>query len=294
MAAPGLDAKIDQLYQLPLDKFTSARNALAREAGADAAKVRALVKPPIAAWAVNQLFWRDADAWNALIEAAENARRTHKAVLSGRGGDVRAAGTVHEEAADAALKRTLGILADAGHPVTDATRQAIATTIRALPADESPGRLTRALQPGGFEMLAGLSVAPGAGKPAKPATPVKLQERAAKTAAPPSSASAKADAKALTRAREAAAAAANAVRDAERAVQREEFEVARTSREAERASRAIDDARKALDRAKSDLDEAELAAKTTARQRDEAAKRAAAARKQLTIAREHAEQFGRT
>src|SRR6476646_9067409 len=141
MAARGLDAKIDHLYQLPLEEFTAARNALAKDAGADAAQVRALAKPPIAAWAVNQLYWHDRGTWDALIEAAENARRAHKAVLAGRGGDVRAAGTVHEEAAEAALKATLKILADAGHPVTDATRQAIATTIRALPADAAPGRL---------------------------------------------------------------------------------------------------------------------------------------------------------
>jgi len=287
MPARGLDARIDQLYQLPLEEFTSARNALAKEAGADAARVRALTKPPIAAWAVNQLHWRDADTWNALIEASENARRAHKAVLSGRGGDVRAATSVHEEAADAALKKTLAILADAGHPVTDTTRQAIATTIRALPGDEAPGRLTHVLQPGGFEMLAGLSVAAGMGKAAKPTAKPSPAKSAVTTH--PSSAKSKADAKALTRAREAAAAAANAVRDAERAVQRGEFEVARTTRDAERAVRAIDEARDALEQAKTDLQTAEKAAKVAERERDDAVKRAEAARKQLEAARERAD-----
>jgi hypothetical protein len=286
MPARGLDAKIDRLYQLPLEEFTSARNALAKEAGADAADIRALSKPPIAAWAVNQLYWRDRDTWDALIEAAENARRAHKAVLSGRGGDVRASGTVHEEAADSALKKTLSIAADAGHPVTDATRQAIATTIRALPGAEAPGRLTRVLQPGGFEMLAGLSLGPGARKPATPA-PAPVVPHPKRTAA--KAPATKADAKALTRAREAAAATANAVRDAERAVQRAEFEIARTTREAERAARAIDEAREALDRAKTDLQDAEKAAKLSERQREDAAKRASAARKQLDDARERAE-----
>src|SRR4051812_30756452 len=205
MASRALDEKIDHLYQLPLEEFTAARNALAKDAGADAARVRALTKPPIAAWAVNQLHWRDADTWNALIEASENARRAHKAVLSGRGGDVRAATSVHEEAADAALKKTLALLADAGHPVTDATRQAIATTIRALPGDEPPGRLTRVLQPGGFEMLAGLSVAAGAGKPATkvPAKPAPRSVAPVKGAISAKASTSKVDAKALTRAREA-------------------------------------------------------------------------------------------
>ena len=51
-----IDEQIDKLYQLPLDEFTSARNALAKEAGPAAAEVRALQKPPLAAWAPNILF----------------------------------------------------------------------------------------------------------------------------------------------------------------------------------------------------------------------------------------------
>ena len=289
MAPRALDGKIDHLYQLPLEEFTPARNALAKEAGPDAASVRALVKPPIAAWAVNQLHWRDPDTWNALIDASENARRAHKAVLSGRGGDVRAAGTVHEEAADAALKKTLAILAGSGHPVTDATRQAIATTIRALPADEPAGRLTRVLQPGGFEMLAGLSFAPGAAKAAKPAPKAPPAKSKAAVTPHPSAAKSKADVKALTRARQAAAEAANGVRDAERAVQREEFEVARTTRDAERAERAIEEAREALERAKTDLQTAEKAARIAERDREAAGKRADAAKKALTAARAQAD-----
>ena len=41
-----LDDRIDALYQLKLDDFTAARNALAKEVrGADAATLRALKKP---------------------------------------------------------------------------------------------------------------------------------------------------------------------------------------------------------------------------------------------------------
>ena len=38
--------QIDRLYQLPLDEFTAARNALAKEAGAAGAQIRTLQKPP--------------------------------------------------------------------------------------------------------------------------------------------------------------------------------------------------------------------------------------------------------
>src|SRR5262249_56938019 len=125
-------------------------------------------------------------------------------VLAGKAGDVRALTAAHNDAVEAALKTTLDLLAGAGHPQTDSTRQAIVTTLRALPSDEPPGRLTRALQPAGFEALAGLSIARGvvAPKPPKPPTPIGR----APAAGPAASPKPKADTKAMTRAREAGAA----------------------------------------------------------------------------------------
>ena len=55
MPARLIEDEIARLYQLPLDEFTSARNALAKRAGSDAAGIRALTKPSVPAWAVNQL-----------------------------------------------------------------------------------------------------------------------------------------------------------------------------------------------------------------------------------------------
>jgi hypothetical protein len=165
-----LEREIDQLYQLAPSEFTAARNALAKRAGSEAARVRALDKPPIAAWAVNQLYWRRRDTWDALTASAAEARRAHRAVLSGREADIRSAGKAHEDAVDAALRATLELLKNAGHPATDATRQAIGTTLRALPAAEPPGRLSRTLQPGGFEALAGLSLAATATRTATTST----------------------------------------------------------------------------------------------------------------------------
>jgi len=254
---------LDRLYQLPLDEFTAARNALAKTAGTNSGAIRALTKPPLGAWAVNQLYWRDRKTWDALVAAAENLRRANKAVLSGRAGDVRAAGTVHDQAVQDALKATLEIVSAAGHPATDATKQAIANTLRALPADEPAGRLTRVLQPGGFEMLAGLSIAAGPAK--EHATPAKDHAKETKEQA-----LSKAGAKALTQAREAAAAAERALKDAEQAVRRHEFEIARATRDEERGGRAVEQARAALDEAKTALAHAE-------RDRDEAAGRRAAA-----------------
>jgi hypothetical protein len=283
MASRALDAEIDRLYQLPLDEFTSARNALAKGAGAETARVRALAKPPMAAWAVNQLYWRNPDVWNALLAAAENAQRAHRAVLSGRAGDVRAASKVHDEAVDKALKATVGLLAQAGHPATDATKHAIGTTLRALPGEEPPGRLTRTLQPAGFGMLTGLPIVAGAARPAKPAPAARA---AAAGVSPPGP---KVDAKALTRARQEAASTARVLRDAENEARRAEFEKVRTEREEQRSADAVEKAREAVKRAASELEDAEGAASDAARLRQAAAKRALTLQQALSSARGRAE-----
>lgn len=284
MAPRGLDGEIDRLYQLPLEEFTPARNALAKGAGAEAARIRALTKPPIAAWAVNQLYWTSGDVWNALLAAADNARRAHRAVLAGKAADVRAANKVHDEAVDKALKATLALLAKADHPATDVTKHAIGTTLRALPGDESPGRLTRLLQPAGFDTLAGFAVAAAAGKPSKPAPPPAASSAPASRTPRP-----KVDAKALTRARQAAAAADRALRDAENTARRDEFEKVRTEREEQRADEAVEKAREAVERATADLKEAEAAAGRATRLRETAANKARDAERALTAARKKAE-----
>ena len=156
-----LAGQIDRLYQLPLDEFTAARNALAKESGAAGAEIRALQKPPVAAWAINQVYWRGRPAFHAFNASAAALRAAHTGVVSGKRADLRAAGKAHEEALEAVAKAALAILRDAGQPATDATKQAILTTLRALPASsDPPGRLTQVLQPTGFELLAGLSAAP--------------------------------------------------------------------------------------------------------------------------------------
>jgi len=260
---------LDRLYQLPPAEFTAARNALAKSAGTNAGAIRALTKPPLPAWAVNQLYWRDRRTWDALVDASENLRRANKAVLSGRSGDVRTAGQVHDEAVQDALKATLEIVSRSGHPATDATRQSILNTLRALPGDEPAGRLTRVLQPGGFEMLAGLSITKATKEHAK-ATKEDAKEQTRS----------KAEAKALTHAREAAASADRALKDAEQAVRRHEFEIARATRDEERTEKAVEQARASLEQAKADLASAQREQSDATKRREaaeEAAKKAVAA-----------------
>src|SRR5687768_17896797 len=238
-----IEADLDRLYQLPPAEFVAERNALAKRAGARGAEIRALPKPTLPVWVVNQLHWREPDVYRALVESAENLRATHKAVLGGKRGDLRAASRAHEQALDAALKATLRIAAADGAPASDAARQTIATTLRALPAGDPPGRLRQALTPGGFEALAGL---PAGGRvvPADSRTAAAASKSAAGRAgeAKPSKGAApekKVDRAALERANKAAEAAARALASAEQAARREEFEAARAAREAEKAERRV-------------------------------------------------------
>ncbi len=283
MAPRPVDAQIDGLYQLPLDEFTAARNALAKASGAAAAEIRALQKPPIAAWAINQVYWRGRPAFHALTAAASALGAAHTAVVTGKKADLRAAGKAHEDALEAVVKLAIAILRDAGQPATDATRQAIATTLRALPAStDPPGRLTQVLQPTGFELLAGLPAAVSLGQ-ARPAAPPATEKKTA-----PGSGSPRKDAareKAVAKAKEAVATAVRAERTAEQNARREEFEAARTTRDAERAASDLDKARKALEAAQEAVETAERDAETATRKKEAAARRVRETAESLAAAR---------
>jgi hypothetical protein len=279
MASTGIDHEIDELYQLPLDEFTAARNALAKRAGGgDAAEIKALQKPPTAAWAVNQLYWHKRDTYDTLIEAAETLRAAHTNVLSGKRADLRSAGKEHEDALDAAIKQTVKLMEDGGHPVTDATRQAVATTLRGLPADAPPGRLSRVLQPGGFEMLAGIPVKAGAKPAPKAPAPAPAARKSEEKATGP-------DPKAVARAREAVESASRALKIAEQAVRREEFEAARAAREAEKSAGAVTSAEEEVEAAKQALDEARKEAAAAEKRRETAARRAVESEEAVESAR---------
>lgn len=270
-----VDGQIDRLYQLPLDEFTDARNALAKELGQqgskDGGEVRKLPKPPAAAWAVNQLFWSRRSVYDALIAAASAMRAAHGQVLAGKRADLRAAGSAHEETLDAAVKETLAILARSAQPASDATRQAVINTLRALPvAGEPPGRLARTLQPGGFELLAGLPIGPG-GKPAPAKPPPPARETPAARLGRDRDQQRE---RALATAKEAVATAQRIEKTAEQQARREEFEAARTAREAERAEAKAADARAAVEAALAAAEEADSVSAAAARKKEAAVRRA--------------------
>lgn len=81
--------KVADLYGLPLDEFTRARDELARElrrAGKteEADQVKALRKPPVSAWTVNQAARRHPQEMKALVKAGDELRKAQRQAVSGR------------------------------------------------------------------------------------------------------------------------------------------------------------------------------------------------------------------
>ena len=291
--APKSDSGIDRLYQLPLGEFIAARNALAKETGD--ADTKTLQKPSLPAWAVNQLYWRHRSVYDEVTARAEDLRATHLATQGGKRADLRGASKDHEQAVDAALKATLALLAEEGQPITDATKQAVATTLRGLPGDEPPGRLTRPLEPRGFDMLAAAAAAGGKVKAPAPAA------KAPVVAMPAGKRDRKKDAEEraaererLAAAREALAAASRATRIAEQAARREEFEAARAARDADKAQQRVKDAETAVEEAQEALALAEREAADADEARDTANERAKRARAELTEMQEREKKARRT
>jgi hypothetical protein len=158
---PALDSKIDDLYAARLDEFVPARAALAAElTGADARCVRALKKPTSVPWAVNQVYWHAREAFERVQRSGTELRRVQVAALEGRSANVQAAVDVHRKAIASAVERALQLSQAAGiSPSRDSLTQTFEALSLASTPPEPPGRLTRPLQPGGFEMLAGVEPA---------------------------------------------------------------------------------------------------------------------------------------
>ena len=175
-----IEPQVDGLYALPLDEFTKARNTLAKTlSGNDKKVVASLVKPSVAMWVVNQLYWQDAPTYKALIDASEKLRAAHRAALNGRKVDTSEADELHRTTLDKASAKAVALAQKKGVAPTDTVRDAVRRTLAALPTDEPPGRLTREPPPVGFSLLTGIkprSIEAGP-KPKEKEKPVTVSTR---------------------------------------------------------------------------------------------------------------------
>jgi hypothetical protein len=187
-------AKAADLYGLPLEEFTKARDALAKEARQAGEKeaadeIKALRKPPVSAWAVNQLARRHPQELKALVKAAEGLRKAQRAAVGGGGPDaLRDATRAHRE-------RLEELTSIARHDLgaESATLQRVVQNLRTASVDKEAskallaGSLTGDVEQSGFGQLLSAVPAGGFRKPRAKAKPEPKAERkpAAKPKPPP-------------------------------------------------------------------------------------------------------------
>jgi hypothetical protein len=174
-----LDAALAALYQLPLEQFVATRDQLARRlraAGdrATARQVAALRRPPVSAWAANQLAHAAPNALEELLEVGAALRQAQQDALAGQPGAARQlrTATAHLRAAITRLStRAETLLIRNGHAASDATLARLASTLQAAATGDeatraalAQGRLPGDLDPAGFGLEAALA-------PAEPAAP---------------------------------------------------------------------------------------------------------------------------
>ena len=157
---PPLDPKIDDLYKGPLKEFVAGRAALAKTlAGEEARRVKGLHKPTVVPWAVNQVYWHARAVYDRLAASGEKLRAAQIAALKGKENDVRRATEAHRKAMRDAVAEALRLASESGaHPSADELTKTLEAVSLARDLPEQPGRLTKPLQPAGFEALAGVPV----------------------------------------------------------------------------------------------------------------------------------------
>ena len=158
---------IDALFQMPLGEFTAARNALASklkkaERADEAAQVQALTKPPVSAWAVNQLYWRHRIAFDRLIAAGDRLRTAQASQLRGKGGELQEPLEARQAALSQLSQHAAALLRESGHNPSPDLMRRVTTTLEALAtygsrtSASAAGRLTDDVKAPGFEALADL------------------------------------------------------------------------------------------------------------------------------------------
>lgn len=176
----GVDDDLLAMFDRPPHEFVARRDALVKRLKADgdaegAARLKALKRPTVVAWAVNRLALRHGDDVTRLLEAGAVLRKSQRLAVSGsRDSGLRAAADARRAAIDALAARASDLAAEDASPLTEAQRNAVVNTLEAASADAEAadlvrcGRLQKELDaPSGFGDLGGMEVLDhDAGEPA--------------------------------------------------------------------------------------------------------------------------------
>ena len=174
---------IDALFQLTPPEFVTARNALAtqlKKAGQNdvARRVKALPKPSISAWTVNQLYWKHRAAFEKLLANGERFRQAQVSRLAGKGTDIHKLLNERREELSAMSRLAAQILQRSSGAAPSGVMRRITATLEALSAygtlagAPSAGRLVEDVDPPGFDALAAL--VPRVGDDSRAVSPSKV------------------------------------------------------------------------------------------------------------------------
>jgi hypothetical protein len=254
------DPEVRALFRETPDAFIAARDALARARKpsdpANAAAIKALRKPTVPAWALDQLADRDPEGVDALLDAGAELRAAQRAAVAStkHAGRLREATTARRTAIARLVAAAAAILTDAGRS-PDPHLEDVAASLESASVNDDAATLLRSgtferpmRDPGGFGDVFGLQAVPDL-EPEPTAPSKDAASRAATSPAPAKSQRAELDAEVnrLRRDRQAAERTARKTREtadrlaAEAEAMRARLEIVEAKgRDAERAARAAE------------------------------------------------------
>jgi hypothetical protein len=276
-----VDDVADELYGLPLDDFTSARNERAKDAkqngDEDAAKaIGKLAKPNTVAWLANQLVRQHRDEIDPLLELGGALRDATDNLDADQ---LRQLSKQQRQLVYALGQQARELANKADQPVSDSTARGLEDTLHAALADErvaeqlAGGRLTTTLTRSGFP---GVQSEPGAeerggkSEPPKGSGKDKAGRRDALLDAKDEERQARADADEADAARDKAR---DRVDDAEQAVQDAADAIERLKAELDDANTARSDADRGLRQARKEIQRAERQSAQAHKRAEDAAQR---------------------
>lgn len=288
-----VDSVAGELYGLPPDEFTPARDARAgqaRDAGDRelAAAIKKLRRPTVGAWLANLVARERPDQVAELLDLGGQMRQA-QAELAGN--ELRHLSQQRRQLVTGLVEQARLLGRESGRPVSDASARELEATLEAAVADPGAagtlrqGRLTAALRYAGFGSadLAGFAAAPS-----RPASETAFQPPPRQPAKPDRSRTDRRSREHLQAAqrelRAAEAAAVSAGKEAakhERRLRDTRAEHNRLNRQVADLERRLRDLRAAEQRAMSDLQDAEQSRDTANAKVQEANDRAARARTAL-------------
>lgn len=133
----------DELYALPLDDFTPARDARARELKAEkdlSAAVKKLKKPSVAAWVVNLFVRRETAQVEQVIAVGEALREAQEGM---DGAELRALTRQRRQLTSAVTQQARTLARQEGHKVTQAVADQVEATLTAAMVDADCAKAVR-------------------------------------------------------------------------------------------------------------------------------------------------------